>query len=372
MNRGLLPGGLSSDAYFDKHLRPLDAEHYSAAGIVPYRRKQGDLELLLPLEKPWNSFTKGYDPIGWNVFCGKRVPRQERSAETTAVRCFLECVGHVDGCPDTEKLYGMTQGSHVLWYPSGKFALLLVEVPDEVMASFPEQFSQAFNQAGPNEEYRILPMGIKKYVKQIEALEWVPTSNLIPETKGEVSDLLNNILRVNGFRDFLCGQFVAPDSNEPMVDCAPPAENAPKYANEYGGKPEGKGKGGKGGGWGGKGGKGGSGKDKGGKDKGGWKGQQNKGMGMPFAFPGKGGAMGPMFSPYSDQNSAEMQRQMYGEQLYVLVQPLAPSAYLAQKITGMLLELPQEELMMNLTNQEELHRRVREALEVLKEDGIVG
>mmetsp|Transcript_95500 Transcript_95500/g.270377 ORF Transcript_95500/g.270377 Transcript_95500/m.270377 type:complete len:342 (+) Transcript_95500:69-1094(+) len=256
MNRGLLPGGLSSDAYFDKHLRPLDAEHYSAAGIVPYRRKQGDLELLLPLEKPWNSFTKGYDPIGWNVFCGKRVPRQERSAETTAVRCFLECVGHVDGCPDTEKLYGMTQGSHVLWYPSGKFALLLVEVPDEVMASFPEQFSQAFNQAGPNEEYRILPMGIKKYVKQIEALEWVPTSNLIPETKGEVSDLLNNILRVNGFRDFLCGQFVAPDSNEPMVDCAPPAENAPKYANEYGGKPEGKGKGGKGGGWGGKGGKG--------------------------------------------------------------------------------------------------------------------
>merc|ERR1711920_965097 len=98
------------------------------------------------------------------------------------------------------------------------------------------------------------------------------------------------------------------------------------------------------------------------------------GKGMPMMYsPGKGmPMMSPMFYPTYDQNSAEMQRQMYGEQLYVLVQPLAPSPYLAQKITGMLLELPQEELMMNLTNQEELHRRVREALEVLREDGIVG
>merc|ERR1740139_510222 len=94
--------------------------------------------------------------------------------------------------------------------------------------------------------------------------------------------------------------------------------------------------------------------------------------GMPMMYnPGKGmPMMSPMFYPTHDQNSDEMQRQIYGEQLYVLVQPMAPSPYLAQKITGMLLELPQNELMLNLTNQEELQRRVQEALDVLREDGV--
>merc|ERR1719343_728534 len=74
-----------------------------------------------------------------------------------------------------------------------------------------------------------------------------------------------------------------------------------------------------------------------------------------------GNTMPPiMYSSY-EQNSMEMQRQMYGEQLYIMVQPLVPGAYIAQKITGMLLELPQNELMMNLTNPEEMHRRVQEA-----------
>merc|ERR1719174_202757 len=108
------------------------------------------------------------------------------------------------------------------------------------------------------------------------------------------------------------------------------------------------------------------------------------GKGMP-AYDGKGGYMagpmpgpmgGPMGGPMAmvypsfDQNSMEMQRQMYGEQLYLMVQPMSPSPYMAQKITGMLLELPQNELMLNLTNQEELRKRVEEAVEVLKEDGV--
>merc|ERR1719221_1155069 len=96
---------------------------------------------------------------------------------------------------------------------------------------------------------------------------------------------------------------------------------------------------------------------------------------MYCAGGGKGGGGmpmmgGPTFSPMYDQNSAEMQGQMYGEQLYVLVQPMAPSPFLAQKITGMLLELPQNELMLNLTNQVELQRRLQEALDVLREDGV--
>merc|ERR1719187_65250 len=87
---------------------------------------------------------------------------------------------------------------------------------------------------------------------------------------------------------------------------------------------------------------------------------------MPLAcMPGT-----PMMPTSFEPNAGEMQRQMYGEQLYVLVQPMAPSPYLAQKITGMLLELPHNELLLNLTNHEELQRRVREALEVLREDGV--
>ncbi|CAJ1409860.1 unnamed protein product [Effrenium voratum] len=89
-------------------------------------------------------------------------------------------------------------------------------------------------------------------------------------------------------------------------------------------------------------------------------------MPMPMQAPLPVYTAPPSFQPGSE----EMQRQMYGEQLYVLVLPLAPSPYLAQKITGMLLELPENELMMNLTDREELQHRVAEALEVLKADGI--
>merc|ERR1711862_370954 len=95
--------------------------------------------------------------------------------------------------------------------------------------------------------------------------------------------------------------------------------------------------------------------------------------GMPmYGAPGPAMApMAPVMYQSYEQNSMEMQRQMYGEQLYLMVQPLSPSPYLAQKITGMLLELPQNELMLNLANPEELHRRVQEAVAVLAEDGIL-
>mmetsp|Transcript_51400 Transcript_51400/g.119462 ORF Transcript_51400/g.119462 Transcript_51400/m.119462 type:complete len:379 (-) Transcript_51400:184-1320(-) len=374
---GMMPGGLSSDSYAGKHLRPLDAEHYSAAGLLLYRRVGGDsIELMLPRERPWNSFLQAYDPVALNVFGGKRVPRQERSAETTAVRCFLESVGQVEGAPDTESLYGMLHRSFTVWYAMGKFALLVVEVQEESMGDLPDKFMAAKQQQGPLEEFKMLPTGIKKYIKQIETLEWVPVSKLVPSQQSEVTDLLSNILQIGGFREFLEGT-VDPSTAWPETEST--AVNSLD-----GGKPGGKCKG-----------KGKStvGKSKGGqpRDGKGWKGYGksnlyvSKGMGMDAGkgmgvyagkgmgmYAGKAMSMGPMVYSSYDQNSAEMQRQMYGEQLYLLVQPMAPSPYLAQKITGMLLELPQNELLMNLTNQEELRRRVQEALEVLKEDGVVG
>jgi len=357
-----MPGGLSPDAYCDRRLRPLDAEHYSAAGLLPYRRSAGSTELLLPRERPWNSFTQAYDPLGWNLFGGKRVPRQERSLETTAVRCFLESVGQAEGAPDHEALYGAMQGkgNFVVWYPMGKFALVCVEVPEGVMTDFPQKFAAMKQQAGPSEEFRILPQGIKKWSKQIDELGWVPASSLVPDTKDEVSDLLSNLLKVDSFRDFLQGTL---DPATAFPEAPAPISRLPEES------PAGKGKGKKG--------EKGGGKAKGGKGRPDFKG------GKGATYPGKGapappnpygapyGAPSPYYSPAA-ANSAEMQRQMYGEQLYVLVQTMSPNPYLAQKITGMLLELPQNELLQNLTNQQELHRRVTEALEVLREDGVVG
>mmetsp|Transcript_12622 Transcript_12622/g.29978 ORF Transcript_12622/g.29978 Transcript_12622/m.29978 type:complete len:355 (-) Transcript_12622:73-1137(-) len=345
---GMQPGGLSADAYVDKSLRPLDAEHYSAAGLVPYRKRpEGGFELLLAREKPWNSFINAYDPIAWNVFGGKRVARQERSVEVTAVRCFQEAVGDLEEA-SAEVLHNMIPKGFYMWYPLGKFALILAEVEDGAMDNLPSKFAEA-KEASPGEEYRILPMGVKKWKKQIEQLEWVPGEDLSPEAKFAVSDLLSNMLKVTKFLDFLAGRL---DPAEAFPRGARPEMESNGYGKSKGkGKPKGKGKG-----------------------------KDMKGFGKMAPMYGKGMPMMPMpmqaplpvytAPPSFQPGSEEMQRQMYGEQLYVLVLPLAPSPYLAQKITGMLLELPENELMMNLTDREELQHRVAEALEVLKADGI--
>jgi len=392
---GALPGGLSADGYLDRRLRPLDSEHYSAAGLLPYRKREDSIELLLPKERPWNSFQQSYDPLAWNIFGGKRVPRQERSAETTGVRCFLESVGQVEGVPDTEELYTWISSSFSLWYPMGKMAVMVMEVPEDKMADFPERYAAWKSEAGNQEEFRILPMGIKKYNKQIDEVVWVGVADLIPEMKEEASDLLKNLLEVGNFKEFLLGNLDLEKQFGPDTDRPPPEPAQSKGKGKSNGKGYSKGgsKGGKGynGGskgyngdfgygmdfsfGGGKGGKYGGGKF-GGKDNS-YMGGMPKGMQMPMPMPMPQQMMmappmqPPMAPPMPAGQPAEVQRQMYGEQLYLLVQPLSPSPYLAQKITGMLLELPQNELLLNLTNMDELSRRVSEALEVLREDGIV-
>lgn len=418
-----MPGGLSSDAYVDKRLRPLDSEHYSAAGILPYRRRAAaSVELLLPRERPWNSFTQSYDPISWNLFGSKRVPRMERSAETTAVRSFIEAVGQVPGAPSQDDIYSWLPGSFIVWYPMGKFALLVFEVPEDKLTDFTEQYAEHRKVAG-TEEFRILPQGIKKWQKQIDGLEWVPASSLVPEPASEVSDLLANILQAPRFREFLDGSFDPSTVWPPLSYEIPrPPSNSSKGKGKSGGKEfmgfhskagmmkgytkgmgdmgnrmdmgmgmtmgdmgrmsmgmgmesSGYGKGsnqfyGKG-----------MGKDYGNMMLPGYSNGMNPSYGTGInmdpsmsmsMYQGKGMLVAPMaFQASYQQNSEDMQRQLYGEQLYILVQNLSPSPYLAQKITGMLLELPQNELVLNLTDAAELQRRVGEAMEVLKEDGVV-
>jgi len=405
----MMPGGLSNDIYIGLQLRQLDSRNYSAAGILPYRRREDTVEFLLPKERPWNSFSQAYDPISWNLFGGKRVPRQEVAAEETAVRCFLESVGHVEGAPSPDALYSSMQDPNrfVLWYPMGKFALVLCELKDDLMSDLPERF-QASRREGPLDEYLILPNGIKKWSKQIEAVDWVKGSSLVPNPTFAVSDLLGSILGNDDFSNFVAGK------NDPLKTL-PPVSQAPVsngHENQaagkaFGGKGKGAGRGkgmmkggegkgliaykgnngkdgnayggGYGGGYKGYNGMGnggckgdGWGVAKGGKGAKGFGGCGMPGKGNGKMYDGKGGmaVQQPMYFSAVAPPSAEMQRQMYGEQLYLLVSPLADSPYHAQKITGMLLELPENELLLNLTSSEELQRRVSEALEVLKEDGV--
>lgn len=356
---------VSDKPYVDRNLREVDGEHFVGAALVPYRKVGDSVEVLLTWEKPWNIMTNRFDDLSWTFMGGKRIKWEETTADATAIRCFHEAVGQGVTVPNDKELRGLISGkSFVLWYPTGKFALLLVEAKDDTLADLPAKFAEAKEGRGPQEEFVLTANGVRKWTKQIEALEWVPAESLTPDPTKDCSDLLQNVLKVKGFQDFLVG---ATDPADAPVGAG---ENVSPKAKKKGG--------GKGGSW------------KGGNFKG-FKGgygvfpSGGKGMPMggvaPMGMPMQGlspmqppppmPVSRPMFTPGPVGHKQQSQLQTYGEQLYLLVQPLTPNQFVAQKVTGMLLELPNDELLLNLTNREELVTRVNEALELMREDGII-
>lgn len=65
-------------------------------------------------------------------------------------------------------------------------------------------------------------------------------------------------------------------------------------------------------------------------------------------------------------DSSEAQKQMIGERLYPLVSQMQPELAFATKITGMLLELDNTELLHLLESRESLEAKVKEAVAVLQ------
>ncbi|OLQ12580.1 hypothetical protein AK812_SmicGene3489 [Symbiodinium microadriaticum] len=107
---------------------------------------------MQPGEKPWNSFINGYEAWCTNVSHNYLTGSVELS--------YLKKLA-----PLEEALHNLIPNGFYMWYPLGKFALILVEVEDGSLDDLPEKFAAAKEaKASPSDdaEYRILPMGVKK------------------------------------------------------------------------------------------------------------------------------------------------------------------------------------------------------------------
>merc|ERR1719324_2154674 len=96
-----------------------------------------------------------------------------------------------------------------------------------------------------------------------------------------------------------------------------------------------------------------------------------KGMGGMGPMGGKGGPMGGKPRPGADMTASNlanappgMQKQMLGEKIFPLIARLQPE--MAGKITGMMLEMDNSELLILLESPEQLKMKVDEALRVLE------
>merc|ERR1719428_150909 len=103
-------------------------------------------------------------------------------------------------------------------------------------------------------------------------------------------------------------------------------------------------------------------------------GMQPRPMGAPMQ-QGKGGPMPqprPMGMPQMGQNAAStlanappgMQKQMLGEKIFPMISRIHPE--MAGKITGMMLEMDNSELLMLIESPDQLKAKVDEALRVLE------
>lgn len=83
---------------------------------------------------------------------------------------------------------------------------------------------------------------------------------------------------------------------------------------------------------------------------------------------GEGGASAPLTTAMLAAAPAEQQKQMLGERLFPLV-AARPRPELAGKVTGMLLEMDNAELLLLLESPDALDAKVEEAIAVLKQHG---
>merc|ERR1719201_57964 len=101
---------------------------------------------------------------------------------------------------------------------------------------------------------------------------------------------------------------------------------------------------------------------------------QQRPMGAMGGMPGMGGAPRPMGGAPAPNNPSSlanappgMQKQMLGEKIFPMIARIHPE--MAGKITGMMLEMDNSELLMLIESPEQLKAKVDEALRVLEGNG---
>lgn len=413
----------SEDAYLESRLRPCDFQVYMAAGLQFYRRRKCVIEWLLPREEAWNNQADVYEPLAWNILGVRRARGWEHDPQETAVRCLVEVFGGISGAPSARTLRGKCARSVAVWYPRGKYALFLHEIEEHEANIFMDpDLSERYK------ERRSQPA--TKYPKKIEGFEWVQAADFFAsDARHTLTDLLEKFSLIDAVRKFITTGDLPPGVAPPKL------ESTEGKGGKKGDRDEGKGgkkgdrdgcKGGAGKGkrgqeerkgwaakgesassWGIDGGavkgketakakekaweKGGDrGKGTGwegwetqyGYSKGKWNGGQaeaiykgDQAKGDAWATGGKNGGMAKGKNGGKETGGQLPARQLLGEKLFVLVKGLAPSYghTIVQKITGMLLDLPHDEITSLLEpsakGKLELEERVAEARQILEEEG---
>merc|ERR1719389_1160351 len=87
-------------------------------------------------------------------------------------------------------------------------------------------------------------------------------------------------------------------------------------------------------------------------------------QGAPPAQPGQGGSGAPLSAAALAAVPPSVQKQMIGERLFPLIAKYQPE--LAGKITGMMLEMDNSELLILLESEVQLKNKVNEAMRVLE------
>jgi len=365
----------SQESYLQSRLRSEDQQEYRAAGLILYRRGSNGVELLLPTETPWNSWEDKYDPLSWNILGTKRSRGNwEREPVDTVQRCVLDVIGHIKGAPTASDIRRICRRGVAVWYARGKYAISLSELCDEDRDKFdnPSLTDRFKAEKEASESSDAVGLNSSRFTKRIDGFEWVSGAELLSSrTRMPLANLLDNVCMVDGFRHLLTTSSL-PDGVQATKGGDECDTNCDRTESEDGKGKKGRGdnaKGKSGRGFGkaqrmvpmseftnSSGGKVGKGKEKG----------RSHGM---------SGAYASEFLAVSVPEGSDTERQMIGEQIYLLVQQLVPTVSLAQKVTGMLLELPQPELVPLLVGgapgqPSELEQRVEEALIVLRSDGV--
>lgn len=182
--------------YYKKSLNNIDAVGYKAAGLILYRKNSelNEYEFLL-----------GQTRQELTTLGGKIDSKVDHSVYDTAVREFNEETSLLlePQWVDTIRAYlkGQGEGSRVMWYSGGKFALCFLSVEEvpglyEATESLPQRMADL---RGDSERWAQLPSSCR----EMDGLRWISTSDFKALESKQLSKFLGRMKTSIGFEAWL-------------------------------------------------------------------------------------------------------------------------------------------------------------------------